>query len=44
MSKEIKILASWDCEGFECLRDISGFERQALLNDIKGVEPETSSV
>jgi len=38
MSKEIKILASWDCEGFECLRDISGFERQALLNDIKGVE------
>lgn len=34
--RERKFLAYWDCEGFECLIDITSRERQALMASLKG--------
>lgn len=36
MSKERKYLAYFDCEGFECLLDITSRERALLMAQIKG--------
>lgn len=36
MSDERKFIAYWDCEGFECIIDITTYERQCLLADISG--------
>lgn len=38
MTKEIKYLTMFDCEGFECMIDITSRERQYLLSTIKGEE------
>lgn len=38
MSKETKYLTMFDCEGFECLIDITSRERQYLMAAIKGEE------
>ena len=35
MTKERKFLAYWDCLGFECIWDITKYERQALLATLK---------
>lgn len=35
MTKERKFLAYWDCLGFEVICDITTYERQKLLADIK---------
>ena len=36
MSKETKYLTMFDCEGFECLIDITSRERHLLLSELKG--------
>ena len=36
MDKERKFLAYWDCEGFECILDITTAERNMLMQTLKG--------
>lgn len=38
MSKERKFLAYFDCEGFECLRDITSVEHRATRDILAGRE------
>ena len=38
MTKERKFLAYWDCLGFEGIWDITTYERQKLLADIKNTK------
>ena len=40
MTKERKFLAYWDCLGFECIWDITKYERQALLATLKNTTVE----
>ena len=35
-SKDNMFVAYWDCYGFECLIDVTSYERHKLLADIKG--------
>lgn len=43
MANEKKFLAYWDCEGFECIIDITKHERDMLMKTIKG-EPLTDTI
>lgn len=38
MSKKLKFLTMFDCEGFECLIDITSTERKMLMQTLKGEE------
>ena len=38
MTKEIKYLTMFDCEGFECIIDITSRERQYLMSTLKNEE------
>jgi len=38
MSKQIKYLTMFDCEGFECLIDITRREQEYLMSILKGEE------
>lgn len=44
MTKERKFIASWDCLGFECIIDVTSWERHSLLNSIAGKEIEPAPV
>lgn len=36
MKKQYKFLAMWDCEGLECLIDITDMEGDAMISGLKG--------
>lgn len=36
MSQQNKFLAMWDCEGLECLFDITDMEGDAMISGLKG--------
>jgi len=36
MKKQHKFLAMWDCEGLECLFDITDMEGDAMISGLKG--------
>jgi hypothetical protein len=36
MKKQYKFLAMWDCEGLECLFDITDMEGDAMMTGLKG--------
>lgn len=44
MSNERKYVAYWDSLGFECIVDITTYERQRLLADISGKDNPTPPV
>lgn len=41
MTKERKFIAYWDCAGFECIWDITKYEHQKLLADLKNTTVES---
>lgn len=44
MTKERKFIAFWDCLGFECIADVTSWERGALLDTIAGKELKPAPV
>lgn len=44
MTSDRKFIAYWDCNGFECVVDITSYERHKLLADIKGARSPASPV